>query len=291
MIGDAEIRRIARETGMEPRLVDLDYTLGWALWGIGQHPYLNSRLLFKGGTCLRKCYFRGYRFSEDLDFTATECFSWDELEEAVLDAFRRAQDVTGIDFQVREHRLDEINDEYGRETLRFYLYFIGAHPRPNPRSVQLDITRNETVVFPPRVRKVHHEFSDAGNGDDWSWRCYALEEILAEKLRAVLGQRRHAIARDLYDIHALRAQDLDCEAVREALPAKTAARDMGPKEVSVDRMLSRRGDFADDWERNLVPLVPEAEELAFDTVWVETAEFVRGFTPIRESETGEGSGA
>lgn len=59
MIGDTEIRRIARETGMEPRLVDLDYTLGWALWGIGQHPYLNSRLLFKGGTCLRKCYFRG----------------------------------------------------------------------------------------------------------------------------------------------------------------------------------------------------------------------------------------
>lgn len=122
-----------------------------------------------------------------------EYFSWDELEEAVLDAFRRAQDVTGIDFQVREHRLDEINDEYGRETLRFDLYFIGAHPRPNPRSVQLDITRNETVVFLPRVRKVHHEFSDADDADDWSWRCYALEEILAEKLRAVLGQRRKRI--------------------------------------------------------------------------------------------------
>lgn len=291
MIGDAEIRRIAREIGMEPRLVDLDYTLGWALWGIGQHPYLNSRLLFKGGTCLRKCYVRGYRFSEDLDFTATEYFSRDELEEAVRDAFRRVQDATGIDFQVKEHRLDEINDEYGRETLRFYLYFIGAHPRSNPRSVQLDITRNETVVFPPQVREVHHGFSDAGEREAWSWRCYSLEEILAEKLRAVLGQRRYAIARDLYDIHALRAQDLDFEAVREALPAKTAARDIGPEEVSAERMLSRRGEFGDDWDRNVLPLVPEAGELDFATVWEEIAEFVRRFTPISGAGTGDGSGA
>ncbi|WP_353616855.1 nucleotidyl transferase AbiEii/AbiGii toxin family protein [Cytophaga sp. FL35] len=27
--------------------------------------------MFKGGTCLRKCYFPDYRFSEDLDFTST----------------------------------------------------------------------------------------------------------------------------------------------------------------------------------------------------------------------------
>jgi len=27
---------------------------------------------FKGGTCLKKCYFETYRFSEDLDFTLTE---------------------------------------------------------------------------------------------------------------------------------------------------------------------------------------------------------------------------
>jgi predicted nucleotidyltransferase component of viral defense system len=27
-------------------------------------------LVFKGGTCLRKCYFHDYRFSEDLDFTS-----------------------------------------------------------------------------------------------------------------------------------------------------------------------------------------------------------------------------
>jgi predicted nucleotidyltransferase component of viral defense system len=28
--------------------------------------------VFKGGTALRRCYFRGYRYSEDLDFSADD---------------------------------------------------------------------------------------------------------------------------------------------------------------------------------------------------------------------------
>ncbi|MCY4626982.1 MAG: nucleotidyl transferase AbiEii/AbiGii toxin family protein [Acidobacteria bacterium] len=70
MIRDAETRRDARAAGVEPRIIELDYALGWALRGIARHPELARRLVFKGGTCLRKCYFPNYRFSEDLDFTA-----------------------------------------------------------------------------------------------------------------------------------------------------------------------------------------------------------------------------
>jgi len=57
MIRDAEIRRMAGAAGVEPRIVELDYALGWALRGIGANEYLSGRLVFKGGTCLRKCYF------------------------------------------------------------------------------------------------------------------------------------------------------------------------------------------------------------------------------------------
>lgn len=147
MIPDQEIRRIARNLGVEPRIVDLDYTLGWVLWGMRRHPYLRERLLFKGGTSLRKCWIPGYRYSEDLDFTATERFSSEELEDAVLGAFRDVGEVTGIDFEAQEPDLTVVEDEYGRESLRFRLYFQGAHPRPNPRSIQLDVTCHETVVF------------------------------------------------------------------------------------------------------------------------------------------------
>jgi len=57
MIRDAEIRRMAGAAGVEPRIVELDYALGWALRGIVANEYLSGRLVFKGGICLRKCYF------------------------------------------------------------------------------------------------------------------------------------------------------------------------------------------------------------------------------------------
>ena len=37
MIRDAEIRRLARTVGVEPRIVELDYALGWALRGALVH--------------------------------------------------------------------------------------------------------------------------------------------------------------------------------------------------------------------------------------------------------------
>lgn len=118
MIRSAEIRRIAGAAGVEPRIVELDYALGWALRGIASNEYLSKRLVFKGGTCLRKCYFPDYRFSEDL----IQWFAWEELEEAVVDGFARASKLSGIDFAARDPRLRIVNDEYGRETLRITLY-------------------------------------------------------------------------------------------------------------------------------------------------------------------------
>ncbi len=50
----------------EPRVVELDYGLGGALWGLGRTESLRERLLFEGGKCLRKCYIPDYHFSEDL---------------------------------------------------------------------------------------------------------------------------------------------------------------------------------------------------------------------------------
>lgn len=50
-------------------MVEKDYVLGWLLWGVGSHPMLGESWVFKGGTCLKKCFVETYRFSEDLDFT------------------------------------------------------------------------------------------------------------------------------------------------------------------------------------------------------------------------------
>jgi predicted nucleotidyltransferase component of viral defense system len=67
VIDRAEILRLADELGLEARVVEKDYVLGWVLTGISRDPLLANSWVFKGGTCLKKCYFETYRFSEDLD--------------------------------------------------------------------------------------------------------------------------------------------------------------------------------------------------------------------------------
>ena len=68
MIPKAQLLALSKHYGLLPTTVQKDYVIGWLLQSISRHPVL-SQWLFKGGTCLKKCYFETYRFSEDLDFT------------------------------------------------------------------------------------------------------------------------------------------------------------------------------------------------------------------------------
>ena len=276
MIRDAEIRRLARVAGVEPRIVELDYALGWALRGFAIHPRLAGRLLFKGGTCLRKCYFPEYRFSEDLDFTATEWMGRAGFEEASAEALAAVQEASGIDFSATPPKSRVINDEYGRESLRLSIYWRGPHrTRGSPSGLRLDITRNEVLAFEPVSRAVIHPFSDRGDLGDVRLSCYGLEEVMSEKIRAVLGQRIFAVSRDLYDIFVLRPH-VDAEKVRIGLPLKLTARDVDVTVASLDRMIARANEFRADWERRLSNLLPPGAECEFDEAWSAVTEYVAG---------------
>lgn len=69
MITRSVLAERVREWGLRDDVVEKDYVLGWLLWGIGAEKSLGDSWVFKGGTCLKKCYIETYRFSEDLDFT------------------------------------------------------------------------------------------------------------------------------------------------------------------------------------------------------------------------------
>ena len=57
MIDRREILDMAGTLGLLPQVVEKDYVLGWVLAGIYQQPALAESWIFKGGTCLKKCYF------------------------------------------------------------------------------------------------------------------------------------------------------------------------------------------------------------------------------------------
>ena len=274
MIRDAEIRRAARGAGVEPRIVELDYALGWALRGIAGHPQLARRLVFKGGTCLRKCYFPNYRFSEDLDFTATRWFGRDEFEKTVAEALTDAQRTSGINFAAQPPKLRVVDAEYGRESLQFTIYWRGPHAtRGSPAGLRLDVTRREVLAFAPVWRPLFHPFSDHSDLGEFRLRCYALEEVMCEKVRAVLGQRIYPVSRDLYDIFAL-VQHVDEQEVQASFPRKLDARDVLSEAVDLNRLTARKDEFRADWGRNVTALLPPGAEQSFDEVWGEVVSYV-----------------
>ena len=56
MISQGEIRNLVVEWGLREDVIERDYVIGWVLWGIGQNPDLKDKWIFKGGTCLKKCF-------------------------------------------------------------------------------------------------------------------------------------------------------------------------------------------------------------------------------------------
>jgi len=144
-----------------------------------------------------------------------------------------------------------------------------------PRAVRLDVTREEKLILPAALRPLLHIYSDADALGQIELACYPLEEILAEKIRAVGGQRRFAISRDLYDIHELVRQGVSVDQAVPLLPAKFAARGIDLKAIRVDQLLGRRAEFEQDWQHRLNYLVPDTGAVTFADAWQSTMEVVR----------------
>jgi len=94
VIGRPEISRLSVAGGVSEGAQEKDYVLAWLL--AARATLGPSSLVFKGGTALRRCYFPGYRYSEDLDFSADDQPSLEEIW-VILDAWCEwVGDQTGI---------------------------------------------------------------------------------------------------------------------------------------------------------------------------------------------------
>lgn len=220
MIPVAELKRLASDTGIHFSTLELDYCLGWMLYGISRERELYNGIVFKGGTSLRKCYFKEYRFSQDLDYTCRKELPPDRLELLLRNACRNAAHMSGIGFELVEFK--KLREVSGEEAFNARVEYRGpSNPSAGslPR-IQFDLTYYEEVVLPPEDRKIFHFYSDSLRGARaWS---YSLDEILAEKMRSVLQQRKRVPRpRDFYDLWwVLKNKDCDRKVVRQAFLRK-----------------------------------------------------------------------
>jgi predicted nucleotidyltransferase component of viral defense system len=275
VITRADIVERVREWGLTEQVVEKDYVLGWLLWGIATDPTLGESWIFKGGTCLKKCYIETYRFSEDLDFTvlAGGPHTPDDIRPLIDSVLARIYDVSGVDFSGRPPAMRARPDGLSTEGS---VYYVGPRAQvASPARIKLDISANETVVRPPVFRDIGHPYPDALPAPA-QVRCYSFEELFAEKLRAMAQRGR---PRDLYDvINLFRRNDLRLypNQIHAALADKCAVKNIVIPTADTIMTDQRRSELETDWLHMLghqlpvlPPLGPFLEELPLLFRWLD----------------------
>ena len=183
------LQEARRDLALPWEVLERDYLLSWILAGISHVPALRDSLVFKGGTALKKCYFGDYRFSEDLDFTGILGVPTGEaLLVAVGEACAAAAMLldefapVGIDCT----RYTERDPHPGGQEAFTIRARLPWQKEPTTR-VMVEVTMDEPVIWPVTRRPVLHEYGEPIQADV---PVYALEEIVAEKLRAILQHSR-----------------------------------------------------------------------------------------------------
>ena len=198
MISKQDILERATEWRLRPEIVEKDYVLGWLLAALGQHAATSEGWVFKGGTCLKKCFFETYRFSEDLDFSLLPAAAYDAptLLAILTDVTSLAAELSGIEFPPAMIEVRSRVDKLDRPTFFAKLAYRGPLRMPNWPRLTFDVTAHEPLLAAVSVRPVHQPYADAPSPPA-TVRCYSLEELFAEKTRALFERTR---PRDLYDV-------------------------------------------------------------------------------------------
>ena len=291
MIRLIEVQEAARAWGLRPDIVEKDYVLGWLLIGLSAHPRIQTQWILKGGTCLKKCYLETFRFSEDLDFTliARATHDLDEITGWMKEVAQSVGQASGIEFPPDLIEFRAHPNPRGGVTLRGKVGYRGPlRPRIAPK-IKFDLTTDEIIVGPPILRAIHHPYSDRP-AQPTRIHCYPIEEILAEKTRAM---SERGLPRDLYDIIRLFRHEgfrLDPTAVRQVLAQKCAHRNLPLPTIDQLAASPSHVELESEWANMLGHQLPALPPL--ESHWAELDDYfawldgkpLADLPPIEETE-------
>ncbi len=270
MITERELRRVAGRAGRGVGQAEHEYVILCALDALSQTRPLSETFCLKGGTALRQLYFPDWRHSVDLDFSVLPLFPAKRLRANLTVWFDQIETLHGVHVSLRD--LHQANG-----AARVRARFVG--PLRHPNRLLLDITLDEPVLLPPGRRPVVTGlFADPRP----YVLAYALEEILAEKLRSILQRGK---ARDYYDVWRLLREKADvfdpqtaCQVLSEkcqhkGLPAPSVEAFLSPA------LLEGASAF---WSQDLIGQVPGKALPSWDRVTADLSQLLTDFFDERQ---------
>ncbi len=232
MITRAHITRLASKQGVPSKTVERDYVLAHIVAAVAVQGE-NSKLVFKGGTALRLCYFDDYRYSADLDFSVADGSRNDALQIIA----RALSNVAGS--------IDELGLTDERPPRIAYMGPLGRK-----RTIKLDLADDE-LVLNTESRKLLPRWPDLPK--DLSVRVYTLLEVTGEKLRCVLQRLQ---CRDLFDLYLLfEVAAIDPAEAANVFRPKARHRGFDPASFA-ERYRKRIEEYQKRWESELGDHVP-----------------------------------
>ncbi len=224
-------------------LIEKDVILHQLLLDLSKDEFFSANFVFKGGTCLIKCYFGYKRFSEDIDFTWRNQSVFQRVSRSQIR--RRLSDTidrTGRVFEeiavkrALEFKCNKSDRTFvelgGSDKLCTFKVWYDSEILKRRSFVKVQInfveemcfkTRRRTVLSllakqDPQLGALFPEYRDyaARIGID----AYDIREILSEKVRALLT-RRGTKARDFVDVYLISKEyELKAESVRPCVVSK-----------------------------------------------------------------------
>jgi predicted nucleotidyltransferase component of viral defense system len=246
LIDRRELLAQSRARNLPLQMIEKDYVLGWVLFGTSQA----TDLVFKGGTALAKVYFpETWRLSEDLDFV-TISGSLDTVGEMVEEALGRAAAASGLELTVVSQHA---NPGYVQLKVRY--------AGPLGRNwLKVDVTP-ESPVAAVQALPLSQIYSDY---PQFRVPTESLEEIMAEKLRALVERKK---VRDYYDVWRMAQLDLNRAEARVLFHKKLAVKRIASAGTEVIFPPDLAATLAGYWERELGRLVhpvPDLQEVLTD---------------------------
>lgn len=279
-IRQKEIQDIAEGLGVPANTVDKDYVIGHFLNELFSRDWAQQHFLFKGGTCLKKCYFSNYRFSEDIDITVT-----DANYKPIAVNFQNICDAV---FQKTEIAFNilKFEDVFSNDKLMGWdvkICFWGANHRKNEPPVfgntchsflEIELRIHETIVLEKARRSLFHPYTDHEAVTN-NIPCYSIHEILAEKMRSLL-QRNRGEARDYFDLWYIKKNiaDIDWTVTKEAFNKKCAFKNINFTHVDDFFQPGRVRQAYVSWDKRLAHQLPKRIGVEKETVFEELRTFL-----------------
>jgi len=208
MLLKSRLQEQVQKNNAKWEIIEQDYILSWVLEGISSIAPLKNNLVFKGGTALKKVYFGNYRFSQDLDFSVLNRENIEnDLENLISQACQAAEfriQELGNNVELKCERYTEKNPHpEGQQAFIIRARF--PWQREFLTTVYAEVSFGEIILLPPHNKKIIHPYGEKLEGE---LLVYPLEEILGEKIRALLqfAKKLHergwgrSRVRDYYDL-------------------------------------------------------------------------------------------